>query len=196
MNSVNGLIEKRLTEVERPTCINQFLADIEVRRQTALVEANTATPRTTKLSSLQKQILTIASRWRGKDRSDVYTNDIKAEAFGWQPLSHYSNEWVNEGDAAPGTARYAQDHHCASESIRGQTFDRQSVGERHYNAVSVSVSRALKRLMERHLLYQSGAGWSLTEHGLEVVKTCARASTRLIVELDDQKDHRHVRQDF
>ena len=172
---MNGLIEKRLTEVERPTCINQFLADIEVRRQTALVEANTATSRTTKLSPLQKQILTIAFRWRGKDHADVYTNDIKVEVFGWQPLSHYSDGWVDEGYAAPGTARYAQDHHCAGESMGGQIFDRQSIGCKRYNAVSVSVSRAIKRLIQRHLLYQSGAGWSLTEHGLEVVKTCAPA---------------------
>ncbi len=170
MNSVSGLIEKRLTEADAPTCINQFFADIEVRRQTALVEANTETPRTTKLSHLQKQILTIAFRWRGKSHNDVHTNDIKAEAFGWQPLSHYSTGWVDEGYAAPGTARYAQDHHCVGESMGGQIFDRQSIGARHYNAVSVSVSRALKRLIERHLLYQSGAGWSLTEHGLEVVK--------------------------
>ncbi len=201
---MNGLNEKRLTEVERPACINQFLADIAVRKQAVLVEANSATPRTTKLSYLQKQILTIAFRWRGKDRSDVYTNDIKAEVFGWQPLNHYWNGWVNEGDAAPRTARYAQDHHCAGESMWGQIFDRQSIGCKRYNAVSVSVSRAIKRLIQRHLLYQSGAGWSLTEHGLEAAGCISQSGieiqsggvTRLIVEADDQNDHRHVRQDF
>ena len=191
--------EKRLIEPALPACINQFLADIEVCRQAALAEANSATPRTTKLSPLQKQILTIASRWCGKDRSDVYTEDIKAEVFGWQALNHYSTYWVDakgdpcsvsllgisqieqitepktlwvdEGNAAPGTARYAQDHHCAGESMWGQIFDRQSIGHKKYNTVSVSVSRAIKRLVQRHLLYQSGAGWSLTEHGLEAVKT-------------------------
>lgn len=166
--------DKRLNDGGRPACINQFFADLEVKRQHALVDANASTPRTTKLSTLQRQILAIALRWRGKARSDVYIQDIKAEVFGWQAMNHYWNGWIDEGRAVPGTARYVEDHHMAGKSMSGQIFDRQSIGTKEYNAVSVSVSRALKRLTERHLLYQSGAGWSLTEHGLEVVKTTTR----------------------
>ena len=75
--------------------------------------------------------------------------------------------------AQPGTARYELDNHWANNSLHGQVFDRKSIGEKRYNAVSVSASRALKRLTERHLLYQSGYGWSLTEHGLETAKKVA-----------------------
>ncbi len=170
---MSGQIENRLIEADAHDYFNQLLADSKVRRQASLDEANTATPRTTKLSPLQKQILAIALSWRGKDHADVYANDIKVEVFGWQPLSHYWDGWVNEGRAAPGTARYAQDHHLADKVILGRIFDRQSIGYKRYNSISVSIFRAIKRLVVRHLLYQFSYGWSLTDHGLKVVKTCS-----------------------
>ena len=169
---MNVFTDNRLNDGDRPSSINQFFADIQAKRQQALADANASTPRTAKLSTLQRKILLIALRWRGKDRSDVYIQDIKVEAFGWKPMSHYSTGWVDEGHNRPGTARSnSDDPHCFNGPLSGQIFDRKSIGESRYNAVSVSVSRALKRLIERHLLYQSGVGWSLTDHGLEVAKT-------------------------
>lgn len=125
-------------------------------------------PRTAKLSKLQKQILSIALRWHGKAQSDVYSSDIKVEVFGWKPRCQ--TDWSDEIYAQPGTARFALDNLLANGSLHGQIFDRRSIGEGRYNAVSVSAYRALKRLTERHLLYQSGYGWSLTEHGVETAK--------------------------
>ena len=169
---MSALVEKRLNDDDLPACLNQFFIDIQTKRQQALSDANAATPRIMKLSPLQKQILLIALRWRGKDRSDVYGQDIKAEVFGWKPMSHYSTGWFDEGHHRPGTARLSLDHpSMANWSDGGQIFDRKSIGERTYNSVSVTVSRTLKRLTERKLIYQSGAGWSLTKHGLEVAKT-------------------------
>lgn len=164
--------DKRLNKGNVEAFINQFRTEFETRKQQDLAKANTATPRTTKLSTLQRQILAIALRWHGKAHSDVYSSDIKVEFFGWQAMSHYWNGWVAESNIQPGTARLPLDHpSMANWSDGGQIFDRKSIGESRYNAVSVSVSRALKRLTKRHLLYQSGAGWSLTDHGIEVAKT-------------------------
>jgi len=172
-----GLIDKRLSDDDASASINQLFADIQAGRQQALADANASTPRITKLSTLQRQILSIALRWRGKDRSDVYTQDIKVEVFGWKPMNHYSTGWCDEGRNHPGTARSnSDDSHWANGLLHGQIFDRQSIGEQHYNAVSVSVSRTLKRLTDRHLLYQSGLGWSLTDHGLEVAKAMTPAA--------------------
>ncbi len=168
---MSALVNKRLSDGDRSPCINQFFADLEEKRQQDLAKANAATPRTAKLSTLQKQILLIALRWCGKAHSDVYSQDIKVEVFGWKPMRHYWNGWYDEAYEQPGTARFELDHHMANDSLGGQIFDRKSIGERRYNAVSVSISRTLKRLIERHLIYQSGAGWSLTDHGLEVAKT-------------------------
>ena len=168
--------DKRLNDGDRPGSINQFFADIHIKRQQALSDANASTPRTTKLSTLQRQILLIALRWHEKAHSDVYSQDIKVEVFGWNPMSHYSTGWFDDGHNHPGTARSnSNDPHWFNGPLHGQIFDRKSIGESRYNAVSVSVSRALKRLTERHLLYQSGAGWSLTNHGEEVAKTIATA---------------------
>jgi len=166
------IADKRLIEDAGVDSLNQFFADIHAKRQQALSDANAATPRTTKLSPLQKKILLIALRWRGKDHGDVYAQDIKAEVFGWKPMSHYSTGWFDEGRCRSGTARLSLDHPSMGNwSDSGQIFERKSIGERTYNSVSVTVSRTLKRLTERHLIYQSGAGWSLTKHGLEVAKT-------------------------
>ena len=171
---MSALVEKRLNDGDLPGSINQFFADIHIKRQQALSDANASTPRTTKLSTLQRQILSIALRWRSKALSDVYIQDIKVEVFGWKPMRHYWNGWVAESNVQPGTARLSLDHpSMANWSDSGQIFDRKSIGESRYNAVSVSVSRALNRLTERHLLYQSGAGWSLTNHGVEVAKTAS-----------------------
>lgn len=175
---MSALINKRLNNGNASAFINQFRTEFEARKQQDLAKANASTPRTAKLSTLQRQILSIALRWRGKDRSDVYTQDVKVEVFGWKPMNHYSTGWFDEGHNHPGTARSnSDDPHWANGFLSGQIFDRQSIGEQHYNAVSVSTSRALKRLTERHLLYQSGLGWSLTDHGLEVANKVS--STRL-----------------
>ena len=156
----------------RAGSLNQFFVDLHAKQQQALSGANAATPRITKLSPLQKKILLIALRWRGKARSDVYAQDIKTEVFGWKPMSHYSTGWVDEGHYRPGTARLSLDHpSLANQSDSGQIYDRKSIGEQTYNSISVTVWRTLKRLTERHLIYQSGAGWSLTKHGMEVAKT-------------------------
>jgi len=175
--AVSALVEKRLNNGDRSDFINQFFADLEVKRQQKLVDANASKPRTTKMSDLQRQILAIALRWRGKACGDVYIQDIKVEVFGWKPMSHYSTGWFDEGHNRPGTARSnADDPDRSNGPLYGQIFDRKSIGTKEYNSVSVSVSRALKRLIDRHLLYQSGAGWSLTEHGLEVAKTTTTAT--------------------
>ena len=171
--------DNRLIHGDASDSLNQFFADIHAKRQQALSDANAATPRTTKLSPLQKKILLIALRWRGKARSDVYTEDVKVEVYGWKPLQHYSTGWYDEAHAQPGTARFALDHNLANDPLGGQIFDRHSIGEGRYNTVSVSVSRALKRLTERHLIYQSGAGWSLTKHGLEVANTTTLATANV-----------------
>ena len=168
--------DKRLNDGDMAAFINQLHAECEARKQQDLAKANASTPRTTKLSALQRQILAIALRWRANARSDVYIQDIKVEVFGWRAMNHYWDGWIDEGWAVPGTARYAEDHHMAGESMSGQIFDRSSIGTKEYNSVSVSVSRALNRLTERYLLYQSGGGWSLTEHGLEVAKTATPVS--------------------
>ncbi len=160
---------------EQMAAISQMWAESAARQKQRLADANASTPRTTKLSKLQKQVLLIALRWHGKAHSDVYNSDIKVEVFGWKPLSHYWDGWVDEGHAQPGTARCELDSHWANNSLHGQIFDRKSIGERRYNAVSVSTHRALKRLTERHLLYKTGAGWSLTEHGLETAKNVVPA---------------------
>ena len=176
MQQIEQAIDKRLNKGSALPFINQFRAEFETRKQQDLAKANASTPRTAKLSALQKQILLIALRWLGKDHSDVYTQDIKVEVFGWKPMSHYSTGWFDEGRNHPGTARSNfDDPDWSNGPLYGQIFDRKSIGESRYNAVSVSVSRALKRLTERHLLYQSGAGWSLTDHGEEVAKTVSTA---------------------
>ncbi len=171
MQQIEQAIDKRLNEGDLSGFINQLHTDFETRKQQDLAKANASTPRTAKLSTLQRQILLIALRWHGKAHSDVYSQDIKVEVFGWKPMHHYWNGWYDEAHEQPGTARFELDHHMANDSLRGQIFDRKSIGQNRYNGVSVSVSRALKRLTERHLLYQSGAGWSLTKHGLEVANT-------------------------
>ena len=169
--------DNRLIHGDASDSLNQFFADIHAKRQQALSDANAATPRTTKLSPLQKKILLIALRWRGKARSDVYSQDIKVEVFGWQPMCHYWSGWELNSSVQPGTARLSEDHpSMANWSYGGQIFDRQSIGEGTYNSVSVTVSRTIKRLTERKLIYQSGAGWSLTGHGLEVAKTTLTAT--------------------
>lgn len=168
---MSAVIEKRLNDDGMVAFINQLRIDSEASKQRDLAEANAHKPRTKKLSTLQRQILSIALRWQGKSHSDVYVQDIKTEIFGWKPLQHYSTGWYDEAHAQRGTARFKLDHHMANDSLGGQVFDRKSIGLGRYNAVSVSISRALKRLTYRHLLYQSGAGWSLTKHGEEVAKT-------------------------
>ena len=158
---------------EQMAAISQTWAESAARQKQRLADANASTPRTTKLSKLQKQVLLIALRWHGKAHSDVYNTDIKVEVFGWKPGCYHRHGWSDEAYAQPGTARYELAHGWANRSLDGQIFDRKSIGERRYNAVSVSAHRALKRLTERHLLYQSGYGWSLTEHGLETAKKTA-----------------------
>ncbi len=166
------IADNRLIHGGAPDSLNQFFADIHTKRQQALAVANTSTPRTTKLSPLQKKILLIALRWRGKACSDVYSQDIKVEVFGLQPMRHYWSGWELNSSVQQGTARLSEDHpSMANGHYGGQIFNRQAIGHKTYNVVSVSVSRALKRLTERHLLYQSGAGWSLTYHGVELAKT-------------------------
>jgi len=167
--------DKRLNDAERPDFINQLRIDYEARKQRDLADANAHEPRTTKLSKLQKQILILALRWQGKSHDDVYAQDVKTEVFGWKPMRHYSSGWYDEASAQPGTARYELDHFLANRSLGGQVFDRESIGTAKYNAVSVSISRALMRLTDRHLLYRFDAGWSLTEHGLKVAKTTVSA---------------------
>ncbi len=175
--AVSAVIEKRLNDGGVPAFINQFRTDFEARKQRDLAEANARMPRTTKLSTLQKQILVLALRWQGKSHDDVYVHDIKTEVFGWKPMQHYSTGWYDEAHAQPGTARHELDHFLANRSLCGQVFDRESIGTAKYSSVSVSISRALKRLTARHLLYLGcDKGWSLTEHGEEVAKTIAMAS--------------------
>jgi len=167
---MSGLVNKRLNNSNAVAFFNQLRDESEARKKQDLVAANSSKPRTAKLSRLQKQVLLIALRWHGKTWSDVYNSDIKVEVFGWKPLCHYWDGWHDEAHAQPGAARYELDHDWANKSLHGQIFNRKSIGERRYNTVSVSAHRALKRLTERHLLYKTGAGWSLTEHGLETAK--------------------------
>ena len=177
MNDTAGLIDKRLNEDDCATFLNPLRIDSEARKQLDLAEANAREPRTTKLSSLQKQILILALRWQGKSHDDVYVQDIKTEIFGWKPMRHYSSGWYDEASAQPGTARYELDHFLANRSLGGQVFDRESIGTAKYNTVSVSISRALHRLTDRHLLYRFDTGWSLTKHGEEVAKTIAASES-------------------
>ena len=170
---MNSEVQQTVNTDCRADSINQFLTDIEDRQQQRLDAANAATPRTTKLSTLQKGILCVALQWRGMDRCDIYTADIMVELFGWQPMCHYTySGWEALSSVQPSTARLKKDHpSMANGHYGGQIFNRQAIGHKTYNIVSVSVSRALKRLTERHLLYQSGAGWSLTYHSVELAKT-------------------------
>ena len=171
--------QNRLNESAAADGISQFAeqprADFEARKSSDLDEANSRPANTTKLSRLQKQILALALKWRGKSHCDVYHVDVKAEIFDWPVMHHYWSGWEAETSAVPGTARYASCHHIPDEPIFGQIFNRSSIGVRKYNAVSVSVTRTLQRLTERNLLFQTGRGWSLTAHGLKVAKTAPRA---------------------
>jgi len=173
MQQIEQAIDKRLNDADPSAFINQLRIDSEARKQRDLAKANAHQPRTTKLSNLQKQILILALRWQGKSHDDVYVQDVKTEVFGWKPMRHYSSGWYDEASAQPGTARHELDHFLANRSLGGQVFDRESIGTAKYNAVSVSISRALMRLTDRHLLYRFDAGWSLTKHGEEVAKTIA-----------------------
>ena len=135
--------------------------------------------RTARLSKLQKKILLLALKWHGVTVSDVYNVDVKTEVFGWTPLESYNHyietgwerRWATNTRLTPGTARSKFD----SSPVYGQVFCKNVIGHNQYNAVSVSVTRALKRLTNRNLLIQTGMGWSLTQHGLDLARTyCAK----------------------
>ena len=161
--------QKRLIHGDRTP--NTFFAEIRERQLTA---TDSETSRTTKLPILQKKILLVALRWHGKAYSDVYTEDIKTQIFHWQVMHRYWDGWQLSIIVQPGTARLSEDHpNMANWCCHEQIFDRQSIGASRYNTVSASVSRALKRLTKRHLLFRSGAGWSLTDQGLDVARTFA-----------------------
>ena len=160
-------IQKRLIHGDRTP--NTFFAEITERQLTAPDEA---TPSTAKLSILQKRILLVALRWRGKAHADIYTEDVKTQIFNWRAMCRYWDGWQPSIVVQPGTARLSKDHpNMPNWCCHGQIFDRQSIGESRYNTVSVSISRALKRLIKRHLVFRSGAGWSRTDQGAEVART-------------------------
>ncbi len=156
--------------------MEEMRVNAAAKKQSKLEDANSRPFRSTKLSALQKKILQVALRWHGRCYSDVYNADVKAEILGWPVETSYSRwspdsgwyrEWEPYKGAHSGTARYVHD----SKPVYGQIFCRNAIGIREYNKGSVTVTRALKRLGERNLLCQTGLGWSLTSHGLEVAKT-------------------------
>ncbi len=158
-------------EASRRTFNEKVAADLKVA---AMSPAKTA-----RLSKLQKKILLLALKWHGVNRSDVYNVDVKTEVFGWSPLESYNHyieggwerHWTTNTSVTPGTARRKID----SSPVYGQVFSKNVIGHDQYNAVSVSVTRALKRLISRNLLIQTGLGWSLTQHGLDHARThCAK----------------------
>ncbi|MCZ6677604.1 MAG: hypothetical protein O7E52_10170, partial [Candidatus Poribacteria bacterium] len=177
--------QHQLNEDDASDSFSQMMEDMHInaaaKKQSRLEDANSRPFRSTKLSELQKEILEVALRWHGKDYSDVCNADVKAQILGWPVEESYSRwspdcgwyrHWEPYKRAHPGTARYVHD----SRPVYGQIFCRNKIGIREYNKGSVTVTRALKRLGERNLLCQTGRGWSLTSHGLEVVKTAARAT--------------------
>ena len=140
------------------------------RQGRKLAEANAAIPKTAKLSDLQRQILEVGLRWRGKAHADFYMQDIKVEVFGLEPgsISRWRG-WRPKEGLIPGTARFASGGR-QYEVPYGQMFNIEAIGKRKYNSLCASISRALKRIEERKLIVVKGPGRSLTDHGLELVR--------------------------
>ena len=85
-------------------------------------------------------------------------------------MHHYWNGWVPLTGLIDGTARYPEGDYNEFQNPHGQVFNVESIGRERYNSICVTITRALKRLEQRHLLFEVGRGRSLTDHGLEVVK--------------------------
>ena len=141
--------------------LSQAWRDSKERQERKLAEANAATLKTVKLSDLQRQILEVGVRWRGLAPADIYVADIKTEIFDLEP--------TRRERLIPGTARLAASERQYNVPY-GYLFDVHEIGERKYNAICASISRALKRLERRKLIVVKGPGRVLTNHGLEVLK--------------------------
>jgi hypothetical protein len=148
-------------------------------------EANRRPSDASGLSELQKAILCIGNRWQGRAWIDLVTADIKAEYFGWRahlrvsknvrcPTCRQSRSKsidVYDTYLESGTARYSQAARDPGHPvIWKKLFDPEEIGCHEYARVSATISRCLKRLEDRGLLYRDGIGWILTDAGIRAAR--------------------------
>jgi hypothetical protein len=108
------------------------------------------------LSQLQKKILLMAYENRTQKARhqgvDLRYPDVLREWWGWEPVG-----W-----------RWEKGERCDASS---RHFSKQQIGERQYRSAEASLSRAVRRLEERGLVYRSrilGHGViDLTEEGMQ-----------------------------